>query len=345
VPDVPIGSVNTPHNPLPEVSVALQGTLDTFALPDVLRLLASTKKSGRLLVQGDRGSGSLWLHDGGVVNGEASMAATDTSTDVLFELLRLEDGSFLFDPDDLAASPTDPTEVEGLITDSQQLFDEWRELAQTIPSLDVTITLADDLPDEQTVVTRERWRHLVAIGHGTTVRQLGETLDLRELPVCRAVSGLIDDGLIVISTDAAAPASARVDSDLPTLGDAPDEAGLFGDDAATDDLPEPLPGDSGGAEGEVPPDPFVEAVTGLRAGDGESLADVEPSLPEWPDANPEQRARVAHRWEQLTDDERAVLVVAARKADPVAIDAALDVVPDGHIDREVLRQFLLSVRN
>jgi len=29
----------------------------------------------------------------------------------------------------------------------------------------------------------------------------------------------------------------------------------------------------------------------------------------------------------------------------VAIDAALDVVPDGHIDREVLRQFLLSVRN
>ena len=184
--------------------MALQGTLDTFALPDVLRLLASTKKSGRLLVQGDRGSGSLWLHDGGVVDGEASMAATDTSTDVLFELLRLDDGSFLFDPEDLAASPTDPTEVEGLITDSQQLFDEWRELAQTIPSLDVTVTLAEDLPDEQTVVTRERWRHLVAIGHGTTVRQLGDTLDLRELPVCRAVSGLAEDGLIVISTDARA---------------------------------------------------------------------------------------------------------------------------------------------
>ena len=32
----------------PEVTVALQGTLDTFALPDVLRLLAATKKTGRL---------------------------------------------------------------------------------------------------------------------------------------------------------------------------------------------------------------------------------------------------------------------------------------------------------
>ena len=326
--------------------MALQGTLDTFALPDVLRLLASTKKSGRLLVQGDRGSGSLWLHDGGVVDGEASMAATDTSTDVLFELLRLDDGSFLFDPEDMAASPTDPTEVEGLITDSQQLFDEWRELAQTIPSLDVTVTLAEDLPDEQTVVTRERWRHLVAIGHGTTVRQLGDTLDLRELPVCRAVSGLAEDGLIVISTDAAPSTARGGDADLPTLGDAPDEGGLFGDDAATDDLPEPLPGASGeDDDGEVPVDPFAEAVAGPRAGDGELHADELLGVPVWPGAEPADRARMAHEWEQLSDDERAVLVADARKADPVAIEAALNVVPDGHIDRDVLRQFLSSVRN
>ena len=54
---------------------------------------------------------------------------------------------------------------------------------------------------------------------------------------------------------------------------------------------------------------------------------------------------MAHEWEQLSDDERAVLVAAARKADPVAIEAALNVVPDGHIDRDVLRQFLSSVRN
>jgi hypothetical protein len=58
-----------------------------------------------------------------------------------------------------------------------------------------------------------------------------------------------------------------------------------------------------------------------------------------------EQKRVAHEWEQLSDEERAVLVAAARKADPVAIEAALNVVPDGHIDRDVLRQFLSSVRN
>ena len=37
--------------------MALQGTLDTFALPDVLRLLAATKKTGRLRITGGRGTG------------------------------------------------------------------------------------------------------------------------------------------------------------------------------------------------------------------------------------------------------------------------------------------------
>ena len=46
----------------PEVqALALQGTLDTFSLPDVLRLLATTSKTGRLRIDGDRGLGSVWL--------------------------------------------------------------------------------------------------------------------------------------------------------------------------------------------------------------------------------------------------------------------------------------------
>ena len=42
-----------------EVTVALQGTLDTFALPDVLRLLASTKKTGRLVIAGNGADGGM----------------------------------------------------------------------------------------------------------------------------------------------------------------------------------------------------------------------------------------------------------------------------------------------
>jgi len=72
-----------------EVAVALQGTLDTFALPDVLRLLASTKKTGRLLVTGSRGSGSVWVDDGSVVGTEATGTMVEAGqVETLFELLR-----------------------------------------------------------------------------------------------------------------------------------------------------------------------------------------------------------------------------------------------------------------
>ena len=53
--------------------MALQGTLDTFALPDVLRLLASTRKTGRLRITADRGSGSIWLDGGSVVAANANV--------------------------------------------------------------------------------------------------------------------------------------------------------------------------------------------------------------------------------------------------------------------------------
>src|SRR3954453_23344168 len=99
-----------------EVTVALQGTLDTFALPDVLRLLASTKKTGRLRVSGNRGTGSVWVDGGGVTGAEATgVGDAPTSSDVLFELLRSGDGSFTFEAGTMPVSPTATSDVGPLL--------------------------------------------------------------------------------------------------------------------------------------------------------------------------------------------------------------------------------------
>ena len=78
--------------------MALSGTLDSFALPDVLRLLASTKKTGRLRVTGDRGAGSVWVADRAIVSTELPAAASIDSTHAagLSGLLRFATGSFTF---------------------------------------------------------------------------------------------------------------------------------------------------------------------------------------------------------------------------------------------------------
>jgi hypothetical protein len=187
--------------------VALQGTLDTFALPDVLRLLAATKKTGRLRLTGGRGTGSTWVVAGEVVAVEAPHAPLATAAvDATFELLRFEEGAFTFDAEAAHDDPGTPTDVEVLLAESEALLAEWRSIEAVVPSMDAWVTLRATLPTPEITVDQAQWTTLVAVGSGTTVRRLGEELTLPELPISRAVKDLTEAGLVDIAT--APPAGA-----------------------------------------------------------------------------------------------------------------------------------------
>ena len=179
--------------------MALQGTLDTFALPDVLRLLASTRKTGRLRVSGNRGTGSVWVDGGGVTGSEAT-GVTDAAnpSDVLFELLRYADGSFTFEAGTSPVNPTAPADVEPLLIDAEHQLLEWREIEAVVPSMDAWVRLVPELPRPDVVVDADRWRTIVAVGGGASVTSLGQSLALSEVPVCRIVKDLVESGLATV---------------------------------------------------------------------------------------------------------------------------------------------------
>ncbi len=177
--------------------MALQGTLETFALPDVLRLLASTHKTGRLRLTGSHGSGSLWLDGGAIVSSEAAAAPlADGPTDVLFELLRFKEGDFVFDDDAVADAPGSPTGVEDALAAAEAMLEEWKSIEAVVPSLAAWVSLRAELPGDEVTVDAAQWRQLVAVGGGTTVAGLGDHLGLAELPISRAVKELIEAGLV-----------------------------------------------------------------------------------------------------------------------------------------------------
>ncbi len=190
--------------------MALQGTLDTFSLPDVLRLLATTSKTGRLRIEGDRGHGSVWLTDGNVVEATAERAMDGTPVDeVLFELLRFQAGSFAFDGDDRAAGGKDPEEIEGLLRRANSLLSEWSELENVVPSLEHEVRLANDLSVDEVIIDADRWKSLVAVAAGRTVGELATTLSLTELGVSRAVRDLVDLGVAEVDPPGTGPVAAR----------------------------------------------------------------------------------------------------------------------------------------
>ena len=189
--------------------MALQGTLDTFALPDVLRLLATTHKTGRLRVNGDRGSGSLWVDEGHLSASELIVpgAADDSLINTLFHLLRFKRGSFIFDSGALAPAGTSRNEIEPMLEEAETMLIEWRSIEAVVPSVDAWLTLRPELAGSMVKIDNDRWRIIAAIAGGRSVGSVGEALGLDELTALRGVKEIVELGLVTVGD--AAPQSAE----------------------------------------------------------------------------------------------------------------------------------------
>jgi hypothetical protein len=175
--------------------MSLRGSLDTFALPDVLALLATTAKSGELHVSGSSGGGQVWVESGQVTGAEA--AGTTTVVDVLVHLLRLDDGDFTFHADRSAPEPTAPVEVAALLEQAAARLAEWREVEELLPSPSVLLTLAAAAPGPVRL-SREQWAAVAAVGDGRTVEELAEELGGDELGRWRLLANLVEAGLVEV---------------------------------------------------------------------------------------------------------------------------------------------------
>lgn len=253
--------------------MALQGDLDSFALPDVLRLLAGTGKTGRLAVTAADRAGEVWLHDGDVVGGSVSSAPhAEQAADLVFELLRVEGGSFAFEDGELLVDGGDRTGVDDAIADAEALVVEWTEVETVVPSVHAPVALAAELPGEEITVSAESWRLLASLRPASTVRSLGDQFLLTDLVASRTVKALVEEGLVELG-EAPAPVEPSdtfglggfvetdddPDAELPPVEVLRDDLAILSAEdgpvvlESSDDalLPEPLPGEGTSFEGDL----------------------------------------------------------------------------------------------
>jgi hypothetical protein len=205
--------------------VALQGTIDSFALADVMRLLGSSSKTGRLIVNGDRGTADLWFASGALVGGgSSSQEEVDDVAEVVFDILRYRSGSFVFEADATpgATHPAhgEPADVDAVIGQAEDALAEWSEIVAVVPSLDSWLTLAPELLHPEVVVDQACWTAIVTVGGGTTVRDMGAQLGLGELPSSRLVRALVQAGFVEVGAPRDTDADlAAADGLLASLSD------------------------------------------------------------------------------------------------------------------------------
>lgn len=186
--------------------MSLHGTLETFALPDVLALLAATKKTGELRVVGGKIDGRVWFDAGGVVG--TDVGRSTAYVDAVFELLRLETGKFSFDADKAAPTPGEPAAIESLLAEAQARLAEWKAIEAVIPSVECGVSLVADVADPHVMVTGEQWRALVGVASAPTVNAVIDRLGTGEFDTCRTLKGLVESGLVTVGEPVAAPVPA-----------------------------------------------------------------------------------------------------------------------------------------
>ncbi len=337
--------------------MALSGTLDTFALPDVMRLLASTSKTGRLRVTGQRGSGSVWLEDGAVAMAElvADPIPGSSRADVMFALLRLDTGSFTFEDDVTVETDGPPEPMETTLSTAESMLAEWREIESVVPSMDVWVALRSELDGPDVMVDADRWRGIAAIGAGCTIVAMAQKLSLHEVDVCRLVKELIELGLaeltepaeeLVAEPEMIVDNESRHSADFTEVDERDEVAGAPIDSFAE---PEPFTPMSFGDDPSLDPlltsgDPLSEishleeppSHGSLFSGASSSEVDDEPSL------NP---AEMARQLANLSPRAAKAVAEAARATTDEEREAALAAVEaeDETVNRSLLLKFLGSV--
>lgn len=180
--------------------MSLSGTLGSFALPDVLRLLANTGKTGLLSVETERGRGTLAFVDGKLAQCVSPWSGhIDAGAVVLFEMLCAEDGAFNFDGDvSTSELGGDHLELEEVLVTAEGYRREWEEILRVVPSTDSYVALVADQQEDTVTLSSSQWRAVVALSGGASVSELGARLGLGELPTGRMVRDLLKLGVAAI---------------------------------------------------------------------------------------------------------------------------------------------------
>ena len=343
--------------------MSLQGSIETFALPDVLGLLASTKKSGELRVVASNLEGSVWFAQGQLVQ-SAIGGQGRKPADAVFELLRLVTGTFAFEAESSAPSPGEPHAVPELLATAQAALLEWKDIAKVVPSVDYVVRMAAEPPLPEVTVFADQWKLLVAIAGGRSVRDLMDRLSKSEFDTCKAVKDLVDAGLATVgaapkpkpepapapaakpAASAAAAAAAAVAAAVPAAGNGRAAQPADGKSANTK---------VGLARSAQEAEAAAPARTGWSASPkvgaaGEKPAKAQAEAPAAPAGKPEAatttdaQALVAQLAALAGDDEE---VVAEKVAAHLAEGGQLPEVADANepINRGLLLKFLSSVRN
>lgn len=212
--------------------MALQGTIDSFPVVDVLGLLSASAKTGCLELTGDRGRGTLWLREGMIVDGGVDGHPTTGAAEVVFELLLFENASFEFVVGEPGCSALVEVSVSEAVEQAEQMLGAWQQVRDVVPDFSMRVAIVAEIDGDEVTLGAAEWALVACCAGQPSVGGILVELGLGEFDGCSRLADLVQRGLLAVSEADSSP-SVPEGTEEPSL--VPDEVvppAAFEDDGA-----------------------------------------------------------------------------------------------------------------
>ena len=179
----------------------LNGDLDSFALPDVLRFVASGDVTGRVLITRDDVAGALALDRGTFVGASLSDEDAPTTVDEALDIAVLlfdgAGGTFEVVQEEWVGGPLS-LDADELAKAVERRRKEWAAVVDQLGALDEPLVVSPDLPIgiDQIMVRAEQWRLLSFIDGRRSVQDVARDTGASVYATAVALAEMANAGMI-----------------------------------------------------------------------------------------------------------------------------------------------------
>jgi len=176
---------------------SMQGKIEEVPLPDLVQLIASSRKSGVLLLKHDEEECRIDLREGKLAACRLAAAPGVPDRKAFWRVLAWERGSFELVP---PANPAPPAALEEdvgpLLMEGIRQLDEWREASARLPRLEAKVEVADPLPVKLRDLTPEELDVLQAAMKGGTIQSILDRAPEPDVDLAKAIGVLLERGYL-----------------------------------------------------------------------------------------------------------------------------------------------------
>ena len=170
----------------------IEGSLKQMGIADLLQILASNRRTGRVSLESNGHRGEIYLGEGRPVNARVS---TTEGEKALFRLLSWREGTFAFAPSSTSVPARIERGMEDALLEGMRQADETERFAAGLPPRGAYLAPTGEIPapGELSPVAAQV---LETLGESSTVADVFDRSPATDFEVAQAVAQLLDKGLI-----------------------------------------------------------------------------------------------------------------------------------------------------